>query len=84
MQRKKYDTVFKVKVALEAVKGLKTINEVAAPDMAINSMRQLCQVAIASLFGKTDSDSLQTMLASEQVLCRDWDRPEEDAAWADL
>ncbi len=38
----------------------------------------------AELFGKTDSDSLQTLLASEQVLCRDWDRPEEDAAWADL
>ena len=31
-----------------------------------------------------DSDSFQTMLASEQVLRRDWDRPEEDAAWADL
>jgi len=25
-----------------------------------------------------------TMLASEPVLRRDWDRPEEDAAWADL
>jgi hypothetical protein len=30
------------------------------------------------------SESLQTMLASEQVLRRDWDTPEEDAAWADL
>jgi hypothetical protein len=38
----------------------------------------------AELFGKTDSDSFQTMLASEPVLRRDWDRPEEDAAWADL
>ena len=38
----------------------------------------------ADLLGKTDSDSFQTMLASEQVLRRDWDRPEEDAAWADL
>ena len=28
--------------------------------------------------------SLATMLASEPVLRRDWDRPEEDAAWADL
>jgi hypothetical protein len=25
-----------------------------------------------------------TMLASEAVLRRDWDRPEEDAAWAHL
>jgi hypothetical protein len=38
----------------------------------------------AELFGTTDSDSLQTMFASERVLRRDWDRPEEDAAWADF
>lgn len=30
------------------------------------------------------SDAFQTMLASEAVLRRDWDRPEEDLAWADL
>jgi hypothetical protein len=30
------------------------------------------------------SESFQTMLASEQVLRRDWETPEEDAAWADL
>ncbi len=30
------------------------------------------------------SRALSTMLASEPVLRRDWDRPEEDAAWADL
>ena len=27
---------------------------------------------------------LETMLASEPVLARDWSRPEEDDAWADL
>lgn len=32
----------------------------------------------------TDSDAFQTMLASEVVLRRDWDTPEEDAAWAHL
>ena len=31
-----------------------------------------------------DEEPLQTMLASEAVLRRDWDTPEEDAAWADL
>jgi len=36
------------------------------------------------LLGEAYSGSFQTMLASEQVLRRDWDRPEEDAAWADL
>ncbi|MCI0440511.1 MAG: hypothetical protein L0177_15470 [Chloroflexi bacterium] len=29
-------------------------------------------------------DRWSTMLASEVVLRRDWDRPEEDEAWADL
>lgn len=30
------------------------------------------------------SGTYQTMLASESVLRRDWDLPEEDAAWAHL
>jgi prevent-host-death family protein len=29
-------------------------------------------------------EAYQAMLASEQVLRREWDTPEEDAAWADL
>ncbi|MGH9855332.1 MAG: hypothetical protein ACREBD_36315 [Blastocatellia bacterium] len=43
----------------------------------------------ADLVPQTDtaswlSESRQTMIASESVLARDWNRPEEDAAWADL
>jgi len=30
------------------------------------------------------SESFQTMLASEQALRRDWERPEEEEAWAHL
>ena len=30
------------------------------------------------------SEGYQTMRASESVLRRDWDRPEEDEAWANL
>lgn len=30
------------------------------------------------------SEAWQAMVASEKVLRRDWDRPEEDVAWADL
>lgn len=30
------------------------------------------------------SEAYQTMFASEQVLKREWDTPEEDEAWADL
>ena len=39
---------------------------------------------LADLLTDADTDSLATMLASEDVLRRDWDRPEEDAAWAHL
>ena len=30
------------------------------------------------------SSGFETMLASEDVLRKDWDSPDEDAAWADL
>lgn len=30
------------------------------------------------------TDAFQTMIASESVLRRDWDLPEEDEAWANL
>jgi hypothetical protein len=33
---------------------------------------------------QSTSESFQTMLTSEAVLRRDWDRPEEEAAWAHL
>ncbi|HZY42630.1 MAG TPA: DUF2281 domain-containing protein [Anaerolineae bacterium] len=33
---------------------------------------------------ETPTEAYHTMLASEAVLNRDWDRPEEDQAWADL
>lgn len=39
---------------------------------------------IAHLLTDADPAARATMLASESVLRRDWDRPEEDAAWAHL
>lgn len=40
---------------------------------------------VSYLLDQTEtSASFQTMLASEEVLRRDWDTPEEDEAWADL
>lgn len=33
---------------------------------------------------KTQDDQFDGLLASETVLARDWDSPEEDAAWANL
>jgi hypothetical protein len=39
---------------------------------------------VADLLAAGDSGARATMLASEAVLRRDWDRPEEDAACAHL
>jgi hypothetical protein len=39
---------------------------------------------LTPLLLEADSDARQTMLASEAVLRRDWERPEEEKAWADL
>jgi hypothetical protein len=36
------------------------------------------------LLAPGDRTARETMFASEAVLRRDWDRPEEDAAWAHL
>ena len=33
---------------------------------------------------ESEPGSREVMLASEEVLCRDWERPEEDSAWANL
>ena len=33
---------------------------------------------------KSDSDAFNGLLTSEAVLARDWDTPEEDAAWQNL
>lgn len=38
----------------------------------------------AELLADGTTGARATMLASEAVLRRDWDRPEEDAAWAHL
>jgi len=34
--------------------------------------------------GLPENEAYETMLLTEPVLRRDWDSPEEDAAWADL
>ncbi len=39
---------------------------------------------LTDLLTETDMDSRATTLVSEDVLRRDWDRPEEDSAWAHL
>jgi hypothetical protein len=36
------------------------------------------------LKAKSDGESFNGLLASEAVLARDWNTPEEDAAWVNL
>ena len=36
------------------------------------------------LRSKSDGEAFNGLLASQAVLSRDWDTPEEDAAWANL
>jgi len=38
----------------------------------------------AALLTRSEPDGRETALASEVVLRRDWEQPEEDAAWAHL
>ena len=39
---------------------------------------------ISYMADRQPSSAIETMLATEAVLSRDWDCPEEDEAWADL
>ena len=38
----------------------------------------------SEILRETATKAIEFMFASESVLRRDWDRPEEDAAWAGL
>ncbi|HEY4723815.1 MAG TPA: hypothetical protein VII92_18310 [Anaerolineae bacterium] len=44
----------------------------------------LAERQLGQTLRETISEPYQTMLASESILRREWDRPEEDAAWANL
>lgn len=44
----------------------------------------LSEREIGRALKETAADAIEFMLASEAVLSRDWNRPEEDAAWASL
>jgi hypothetical protein len=44
----------------------------------------LSERELGKMLSDTTTKAGEFMLASEAVLRRDWDRPEEDAAWASL
>ncbi len=39
---------------------------------------------LKEIFHETATKTIEFMFASEMILRRDWDRPEEEAAWASL
>ncbi len=48
-------------------------------------MKKKTEVVLIDNFQDDDDNSVaETMRLSEKVLARDWDRLEEDEAWADL
>ncbi len=44
----------------------------------------LAERELNRIHGEPEERTIEFMLASESVLSRDWNRPEEDAAWASL
>jgi hypothetical protein len=62
------------------------LHELSADKLAVvyDFVSYLAEREKERLLRETFSDAYQTMLASEAVLGRDWERSEEDAAWATL
>ena len=60
--------------------------ESAAIDRIEEQLRRLPpeKLAVVSYLAAREIVPLSTVPASESVLRRDWDRPEEDEAWRDL
>ncbi len=44
----------------------------------------LSEREVSEILRESATKTIEFMFASESVLRRDWDRPEEDAAWANL
>lgn len=49
-----------------------------------NFVSYLSERELDEILHDTDTRAIEFMFASEAVLRRDWDRPEEDTAWASL
>lgn len=45
---------------------------------------QLVELLARDLHKEDEEDTVETHLASEKVLARDWNTPEEDEVWQDL
>ena len=65
-------------------KKKRTPSQVVAPTGCIIILPSNASLTDNTTFYPSHSESYFTMLASEEVLARDWDSPEEDRAWANL
>jgi len=53
-------------------------------DVLPEKLQQEVYDFVRFLRAKSNGDAFNGLRASEAVLARDWDTPEEDAAWANL
>jgi hypothetical protein len=57
-------------------------------DIELNALPEALQQEVyrfvRQLRATSDDDEFNGVIASQTVLARDWDTPEEDAAWANL
>jgi len=84
-KRKKYSSQFKFKVALEAVKGLQTINEIASnhgvhPNQVRTWKKQLLEEGPA-VFGQDTARQLRDQEAREAELYEQIGRLKMELAW---
>ena len=49
-----------------------------------NLLKEIYDYLLFKKGRKTGEDNIKTHLASEKVLSRDWDSPEEDEVWKNL
>jgi len=52
--------------------------------LPMSKLRMVFDFVSEMVAREKSSDALQTMLASESILRRDWELPEEEEAWANL
>jgi len=62
------------------------LKELSADELAVvyDFVSYLAEREKRQALHERSSEAYQTMLESEAVLRRDWERPEEDTAWANL
>ncbi len=65
---------------------IERLQKLSADKLAVvyDFVSYLSEREMGQMLVKTASETFQTMLASETVLKRDWERSEEDLAWANL